>query len=462
MKFIYNNHIKRALAIFCVFVLIFSFVGCKKANSTSSDSVASASTLTSTGTISAQSSNESTTSVSDTNKKPSSTQNNSSTNTPANSSSESSQENIPVSSSNTTVTEEVPEKQWYTRNISLSAQELNTALTQQYIKPKNVIVMIGDGMGANDLEITRQLSDAIMDFGIIIDKLPNKGFATTRNYKGEVTDSAASATALATGTKTLNSMVGLDSNGQFLQNVSELARAQSKKVGIVTSDLFTGATPSGFTVHTSSRGNTDEIVKGFLEFLPDVLIGDGMGDFNNVTYASQKYLTIREKIAVASSFNIFENKINELPDKPFFGFASFNLDSNTTQLAYCTEIALNKLDNKNGFFLMVESCGPDKGGHTGNLNQKLTGVNSLNNAVAVALKYCLKNPDTVLIVTADHETGGVVIPENLTKDSEIFTALGHTAIDVGVFALGYGTEYFNGKTVDNTDIAKFVINTLKN
>ncbi len=458
MKFIHHTSIKRILAIFCVIVLLFSFVGCKKSNTTSSDYMSGDTAFFEDATTTINSGDSST--VSDSGKNNTTTQNNSSTKTPSNNGSSqapqtSSQKN-PQSGPNYS-------KQWYTRDIKLSTQELNTALTQQYTKPKNVIVIIGDGMGINAIEITKKLNFSLLDFGLIIDKLPNKGFATTHNIEGGITDSAASATALATGTKTLNGTLGLNSNGASLQNVSEVARAHGKKVGIVTTDRFTGATPAGFTIHNTSRENTDEIAKSFMDFAPDVLIGDGIANYENIVGSLTDYLLIQEeKLTVAKEFDNFEIRINEYPNRPFFGFTAFDLDRDSTKLAYCTEIALNKLENENGFFLMVESCGPDKGASANNLKRTLTGVASLNNAVAVALKYCLKNPDTVLIVTSDHETGGVFIPDNLTIKSNVFTTKEHTNANVGVFALGQGTEIFNGKTVDNTDIGKFLMNLVKN
>lgn len=458
MKFINNNKIKRILAILCVLVLLFSFSGCKKSNNTSSEPVSNDAAFFEDATTTMSGDNSSTTSESDKNSG-TTTQNNSSTQTQSSITSsqttQSSGQQKPQSNSS-------KRRQWYTRDFKLTTQELNTALTQQYTKPKNVILMIGDGMGVNDIEMLKKLNFKVADIGVIIDKLPNKGFCTTNNIEGTITDSAAAATALATGTKTINGTLGLDKSGKTLQNLSEMARANNKKVGMVTTDNFTGATPSGFTIHAVSRHNTDDIVKAYMDFIPDVLIGDGLSKYDNVVNNINDYFLIQEeKLTVAKEFNAFEIAMNDRRDRPFFGFTEFDLDTDTTKLAQCTEMALNRLENENGFFLMVESCGPDRGGSANNLKQKLVGVSALNNAVAVALKYCINNPDTVLIVTADHETGGVVIPNDLSMQSNVFTTNEHTATNVGVFAVGQGTEMFNGKTVDNTDIFKFISGIVK-
>lgn len=343
--------------------------------------------------------------------------------------------------------------------FELPAQALEAALSQKYTKPKNVILLIGDGMGLMDILHAEKYGKNLFECGVVINELPNRGYAITNNIEDSLTDSAAAATALATGVKTINGAVGLDKDGKVLTNVSETARSCGKKVGIITSDSVTGATPSGFAVHTPSRGNTAEIVDGFIEFAPDILIGDGYSAFSGIFKANTDPRV--QQIAMASGFNNFEAKIKENPGKPFFGFIDFDLKTNYFSLANCVDLALKQLENDNGFFLMVESAGPDKGGHANDIVMKQTGVISLDKAVAVALKYCAQHPDTVLIVTSDHETGGVMPCSDDTLTNAVFTTTGHTTTHVGVFAIGYGTECFNDATVDNTDIAKFIINAVK-
>ena len=111
---------------------------------------------------------------------------------------------------------------------------------------------------------------------------------------------------------------------------------------------------------------------------------------------------------------------------------------------------------------MVEGAACDKAGHNENAAQKTVGVANFDKAVAVAVKYCMENPDTLLIVTSDHETGGVTIPDGeYTLSKDLFTTDYHTDANVGIFALGYGTEYFKDKTVDNTDLGKFIHAAIK-
>ena len=133
----------------------------------------------------------------------------------------------------------------------------------------------------------------------------------------------------------------------------------------------------------------------------------------------------------------------------------------SNNLAQCAEVALKRLKNDNGFFLMIESSGTDKFGHKNNMSGKLNSVVTLDRTVAAVLKFMEKNPDTLLLITSDHETGGVKLPEGDEDLKDLLTLTEHTATPVRVFAVGEGSEYFSGKTVDNTDIAKFLIKAIK-
>ncbi len=351
------------------------------------------------------------------------------------------------------------------QTIVFTAADLEKAKTTTYVKPKNVIYMIGDGMGLNDIEICNKFSDFKFDFGLVFDQLPNRGYATTRSHDSEVTDSAASATALATGVKTRNGMIGKNPGGKDLENISEIARGLGKKIGIVTSDSVLGATPTAFSVHNASRDNGAELARSLMKMKPDVLIGSGYDDFVMGVFASEETKALYSTVNVAGEFGLFESALKnpEKKDLPFFGFSSFPMKSGDYRLAQATQAALYRLENEKGFFLMIENAGTDKAGHSNNMQGKVDNPAVFDKAVAVAVKYCIEHPDTVLIITSDHETGGVTLPstKDYTLDQVKFTTTNHTGVNVGVFALGYGTEYFNGKTVDNTDIAKFAIKAVR-
>ncbi len=347
---------------------------------------------------------------------------------------------------------------WYTAGeVTITKAEAQEILSMDFKKPKNVIVMISDGMGPNDMILTEKNKKGCFDFGLVMNLIEDTGLSTTHSLNADITDSAASATALATGQKTNNGFVGMSAEGENIKNISEIARENGKKVGIVTNDEIVGATPSAFAVHNVSRENYAELAKSFAQFKPDVLIGQDYSDFTDVDLSS---------FLVSKSITEMNTVLNRDPlcEKPFIGFFSEDiLSAASDTLALCTEVALNRLKNDEGFFLMVESAGADKAAHNNHIKGKVNSVVTFDRAVATVLKFMKENPDTLLIITSDHESGGVAVPKGEFKlTSSLFTTSGHTSRDVRTFAVGYGAEYFNGKTVDNTDIAKFAIDAVKN
>ncbi len=345
-------------------------------------------------------------------------------------------------------------KYYPSKTISFSLDDLNKIFSQSYKKPKNVIFMIGDGMGPNDITIAEKFGKGLKDYGFAFNKIPHNGLAVTDSLDG-TTDSAASATALATGTKTKNGYVGVDKDGNSLTNVTEIAREYGKKVGVVTNDPMTGATPAAFLAHKISRGDEDGIITSALNFTPDVYIGAKPESLKNAKeHLLEKYLVTNE----LNSINQILNADNEFK-KPYVGF----LHGGYGNLQHYVSIALTRLKNDNGFFLMIENTAADKAGHNQDISGKIEAIKIFDDAVITVLDFMKDNPDTLLIITSDHETGGVRLPAEGEQPSDsLFTSNGaHTATNVKVFALGYGAEYFNNKTVDNTDIAKFAISAVK-
>ena len=346
---------------------------------------------------------------------------------------------------------------WYDQNtVSITAQQVDSIVNGQFEKPKNVILLIGDGMGANDIALCREFGEGNFDFGLVLDRIPHQGLSTTHSASDEVTDSAAAGTALATGTKTNNDYVGMLPDSTRLKNISEIAREQGKKVGIITDDAITGATPSAFLAHNQSRDNEDEIYEEALRFAPDVYIGKG----DTARYNRALELGFN----AATRFQQTEYTFGQTNDrtKPFVTFNNGYRMTVSDELSQCTQLALQLLDNEKGFFLMVESSGTDKYGHSNKIAGKIASVTTLDRTLAAILLFMEQNPDTLLVVTSDHETGGVRLPNDGEQPGDhLFTTDYHTATPVKVFAVGQGSEYFADKTVDNTDIAKFLIAAVK-
>lgn len=334
---------------------------------------------------------------------------------------------------------------------------LSAALGQEYEAPKNVIFMIADGMGPNDLI----LCEREIDEALLVNEIPYQGFAVTHSASHAVTDSAAAATALATGVKTTNGMVGRSPDGKALSNLCEIAREEGKKVGVVTNDLATGATPSSFTVHHSSRHDAAVIAEKIVDFAPDFLAAQDYQGFEKALgLEGRKQL---EGYSLSKTDATAEAALERAGERPCFCFSdAFSWEKADDTLVSYTQAALDFLENEKGFFLMIESCGTDKSGHENDMEGKLQSVVTLDRAVAAVLSFMREHPDTLLIITSDHETGGVQLPkEGEAISDQLFTTTKHTAEKVRVFALGAGAEYFHGKTVDNTDIAKFAIKAVK-
>ncbi len=314
----------------------------------------------------------------------------------------------------------------------------------EYEEYKNVIVMIGDGMGFNTIEATKKvygIEELEMEKGAVVNAQ-----SETDALLGILTDSAAGGTALACGIRTIPGMVGtyaFDPLGAIStpMNLSEAAISLGKSAGVVTTDSTTGATPSAFSAHATSRSDEANIAKQQLASDLDLIWGADTDSANaeNVAAAGKAYVTNADELAAL--------------DGTTASYAEFNFDDlkyvkndyNTPTLDVMTEKAIELLDdNENGFFLMVEGACIDKHSHSNDLENATKSVVEFDKAVAVALSYAEEMGDTLVIVTADHETGG--IQYDAATDSYIYTSGSHTDANVPVFV--------------NVDDAGFVLNAI--
>ena len=308
-----------------------------------------------------------------------------------------------------------------------------SASAQTYKFPatfKNAIIMIGDGMGFNHVEAAKN-----SDMGeFFAEQFPNKGKARTRsqtvinNGGSGYTDSAAAATALATGYKTLNSRVGVDKNGKTLKNIRELADEKGAKTAVVTTDVIGGATPGGFLAHNSQRK-----VNGVTN--PDII-----------------------------------NQINVLIDQKkieyTMGRASDSYSAPNPDILTGAREALDIIAaGGSQFFMMVEGAYIDKRSHQDDIEGCIASVKQYNEVIAYMSTFVFCHPDTALIVTADHETGKLEKNSSAKYGYAYTNKEGtnenggpyrqHTNNDVPVYALGPQTEYFNGYRVENVLIPHF-------
>ena len=314
-----------------------------------------------------------------------------------------------------------------------------------------VILFIGDGMGFEHLA-----GGGLYAYGargaLAIEGLPVAGRVRTASYTG-ITDSAAGATALSTGHKTWNRVLGMDEDGNTLENVREVAAARGLATGVVTRDTLTGATPAGFLVHQEDRGLGAEIAAEELANLPDVLMGGGAYDLYPLvdTALAQVVMTRTDLLATSddgrSLVGLFADHempyvADTTPDVP-----------DAPSLAEMTTAALSRLEgDPEGFFLMVEGARIDHASHANYEEMAHPETAALDEAVAAAIAWAEGKTNVTLLVTADHECGGMEVPETGVAGEIPLTTWRwgqHTNADVPVYGLGLYTEVLDGARVDN-------------
>lgn len=333
-------------------------------------------------------------------------------------------------------------------------KDIDVELTYvDFTKVKNVIFMIGDGMGPCHLDVARDVTGGNLKGKLYMDYIPNRGREITDSLDG-TTDSAAGATALASGHKTHNGVVGRDGNGKDVETLTERCMSKGMKTGIISTKVSTDATPASFTAHTDSRANAVDIASQQLANMPEVLIGlqdNSYTEAMKIEGVSEAFVPHRTRMLYTT-----ENILAANTDRIWGTMVGGSFD-----LAAVTEKSLQVLsqNNQKGFFIMIEGGKIDSYSHSNDGPSMIRELMEFDLAVKVAMEYVTEHPDTLLIVTADHETGGL----RYTPGQEpvyAFTTENHTSAQPYVMALGYGAEYFNNTTVDNTDIPKFIAQQL--
>ena len=358
-------------------------------------------------------------------------------------------------------------KESETTGITNVTQELKDAMakalaTEGYFKPpKNVILMFSDGMGVRQVQASENYCGEL-----IMTQLPYKAQAETHTYEmGDIiTDSAAGGTALATGYKTTRLFVDVNAYGQNLKSLNEYAKEKGMKVGVISNAKMADATPATFTIHNKNRSNAwTKMCRQQMHYPVDLFFGNGGGDYSSywpdadfkttIEAENMKKYTNFSKLLAAFGTEKTGIKTYALFDKD--RFASITSTSTTTpNLQEMTKYTLSWLQKEagdDGFFCMIENTYTDHYGHgnTDGLKKGETNivgivneVQSTDECVAICLKFVLENPDTVLIVTADHDTGNMQLFKGWETDMSLAIANtgDHSLQNVPVFAIGYGME----------------------
>ena len=323
--------------------------------------------------------------------------------------------------------------------------------------PKNIILMIGDGMG-----VTQVTSGVYArKEGLYLERFPATGLIKTHAYKNLITDSAAGATAFACGCKTYNGAIGMTAKKQPCPTILEQAAAFGMATGLVTTSSITHATPASFVAHVRDRSYMEEIATHFLKTDVDVVIGGGMRYFIARTTDKRNLYHELENKGYAVS-DVLKQPLSACvwdPKKPFVWFSAVkepeSVEKGRDYLPLASRLAPEFLAQRSekGFFLMIEGAQIDWAGHANNASQIVAEMLDFDDAVGEVLRFAEKDGNTLVIVTADHETGGMALLRGADKESlKIkFTTDYHTPAMVPVFAYGPGAELFNG-LYDNTDI----------
>jgi len=336
----------------------------------------------------------------------------------------------------------------------------NTAVVppvSDLVKPKNVILLIGDGMGLPQITGSMYMEDNKSVF----ERFNNIGFHKSNSSDNLVTDSAAGATAIASGVKTYNGAIGVNARKESVPTLLEMAEKKNMATGLVASSSITHATPGAFIAHVESRDDVESIALDFLKTPIDIFIGGGM-DFFARRKSDDRDL-IAELTTMGYRITDFVNQdISNLDitTTKNIGYFTANgeplpVSAGRDYLIPATNKAIDFLNERspNGFFIMIEGSQIDWGGHANDANYVISEMHEFEKVIAAALDFAARDKNTLVIVTGDHETGGFAVqPGSKLNDIKVaFTTKSHTAIMIPVFAQGPGAEAFRG-IYENTAI----------
>ena len=354
-------------------------------------------------------------------------------------------------------------------------------------KAKNIILLISDGMSLTQVSSYRLLKGGPNE-RIAVDTFPVSGIVLTHSKDAIVTDSASSATAFSTGKKTNNGALGLDQDNKILENFTEKIDKYGYVSSLISTSEITHATPAAYASHVDLRWKTDEISLQMMDsdvmtilgggrhfFIPEEMGGKRSDEVNLLEEIESSHTILTKKSDMDSFDHSNKGKVvglfadealrdAETPD-------NHSLEPTSSEML---EFALKRSEQFTsngckGFFVMVEGSQVDWAGHANNLDYLKREMQDFDEAVKTALDFAKNNQETLVIATADHETGGLLIepatPTNYTSPEVKFsfnTGIGygsHTGVPVPVYAYGPGSENFTG-TLDNTDIYYAMVEAL--
>ena len=331
-------------------------------------------------------------------------------------------------------------------------QVVELPLQQFTATPKNIILLIGDGMG-----VAQVFAGITANGGMLnLNHMKHIGFSQTQSADNYITDSAAGGTAIATGQRVNNGVIAVDTEGNAIPTILEISNKNGKATGLVSTSGITHATPASFIAHQPSRNMYEDIAADFLKTDIDVFIGGGLKHFRQREDGIDLTKDLKEK-----GYQVFTS-MEESAGATEGPMAIFTAKSHNPEfsergemLTEATRKALEVLSaDPEGFFVMIEGSQIDWGGH-GNSTPYIVGeMLDFDRALGAALEFAANDGETLVIVTADHETGGMTINDGSFEEHSVtgkYTSTNHTAVMVPTFAYGPGAEAFIG-IYDNTEI----------
>ena len=318
-------------------------------------------------------------------------------------------------------------------------------------KPKNIILLIGDGTGLSQISASQFFNDQASNY----DRFTDIGLIKTSASSDLITDSAAGATAFSIGIKTYNGAIGVDQDTIPQTTILEDLATRGYATGAVSTSSITHATPASFFAHVSYRRMEEEIALQMTESPLTFFAGGGTNFFSPTRRSdSLNVLDVLSQKAFQVDTTALPVKGTSLdPAKKYAYLLAPNgmpkiIDGRGDFLTDATQLGLQHLaQDEDGFFLVVEGAQVDWGGHANDADYLISELIDFDKAIGAALDFAQSDKETLVIVTADHETGGFSLSSDGSNYNAIkptFSTGGHTATMVPVFAFGPGSDRFRG------------------
>lgn len=319
---------------------------------------------------------------------------------------------------------------------------------QEQESPKKVIMLIGDGMGLTQITSLYELGN---QEDSNFERFEHIGLLRNNASSHRITDSAAGATAYACGVKTYNGSIGMDSDTLLVKNIVDLLPEEKWNTGLIATSSITHATPASFFSHVKWRSQEDDIATWMPKSKIDFFAGGGKRFFeqrpDSINYGDSLRLNgfdvryqLNDKLKIKSDKKLGFLLANEGMPKMSEGRGDFLTEASNMALEYLSK------NNKN-FFLMIEGSQIDWGGHANDANYIITEMQDFDKALGAILDYAEKDGNTLVLVTADHETGGFALSSKMNNYNQVegtFSTGGHTSTMIPIFAYGPGSDLFTG------------------